>query len=55
MTTALCREWAVIPKNENRIIIGLMRRHYTVCMRADGGHTSNFNTFCDIIVLALNK
>ena len=41
MITALRREWAAIPYNDIRTIIGPMRHHCTTCMRADGGRISN--------------
>ena len=41
MTTVLRLEWAEFPQNDIRVIIGSMRLRCTVCMRADGAHTSN--------------
>ena len=35
--TALRREWAAIPQNDIRIIIGLIRRRCTACMVGGGG------------------
>ena len=34
-------EWAAIPQDDIRNIVGLMCRRCTACMRADGGYTSN--------------
>ena len=47
MIVALRREWAAIPHNEIRAIIGLMRPGCAACMRADGGNTliEHFVTF----------
>ena len=41
MITTLRREWAAIPQNDIRTIIGLMGCQCTACMRAGGGHTSS--------------
>ena len=45
--TALSLEWAAVPSNDIRTIIGLMRDRRTAHMRADGGHIYNL-TLCDI-------
>ena len=41
MITMLSREWPAISQNDIKTITGKMRRQYTACMQADGGHTSN--------------
>ena len=47
MVAPLRREWAAIPQNDIRSIIGSMRRRCNARGRADGGHISN-KTLCDI-------
>ena len=39
MITALLLEWAAVPLNDTRKIIGSMRHCCTACMRDDGGYT----------------